>query len=298
MMQRVLWAAILGLTLTSTGCASRQSTWEAKPEDAATAPAGESKDALIAQGDESWKKRDERASLETAIGAWENAVKLQPNDAATLTKLSHAYYFLADAHLRKGGAKSEEYLSTFEKGVAIGERALAAANPKFKELMVAGGKVEDGIKEVGQEGVEPMYWYAASLGKWARAKGFATTLGNKERIKSVMGRVLELDPNFFHGAADRYFGAFYAVAPGFAGGSMEKSKEHFEKSLALAPNYAGTKVLMADVYAVKKQDRALFDKLLDEVLSMPADALPGLEPETKIEKEKAAELKTEAADKF
>ena len=113
-----------------------------------------------------------------------------------------------------------------------------------------------------------------------------------------MSRVLELDPEFLHGAADRYFGAFYAVAPSFAGGDMNKSKEHFEKSLERAPLYAATKVLMADVYAAKKQDRALYDKLLDEVIAMPVEALPDMIPETKVEKEKAQELKAKAAEKF
>ena len=37
---------------------------------------------------------------------------------------------------------------------------------------------------------------------------------------------------------------------------------------------------MAESYAVKKQDRALFARLLDEVLATPDDAIPDLVPET------------------
>lgn len=79
---------------------------------------------------------------------------------------------------------------------------------------------------------------------------------------------------------------------------MEKSKKHFQASMERAPYYLGTKVLMADVYAVKAQDRALFDKLLDEVLAAPDDVSPELIPETKAEKVKAAELKAKAKDLF
>lgn len=298
-MKRILIAAIsVSFWL---GCsAGRKAQWEAPKEPAVAPPSGESAEQLIAQGDEAWKKRDEEASLTRAIQAWEKAVAQNPGDAATLAKLSHAYYFLADAHYRKLGAGSPQYLDTFEKGVAAGERSLAAGSSAFKEHVVKGGGVEEGTKLVGPEGMEAMYWYASSLGKWARAKGFATTVGNKDKIKAVMTRVLELDPKgeFFHGAVHRYFGAFYAVAPGFAGGDMEKSKDHFEKSLAASPRYPGTKVLMADVYAVKKQDRALFDKLLDEVLALPEDSIPGLEPEVRVEKEKARELKDKAAELF
>jgi hypothetical protein len=57
-------------------------------------------------------------------------------------------------------------------------------------------------------------------------------------------------------------------------------------------------VLMAESYAVKKQDRALFAKLLDEVLATPDAVIPDLVPETRIEKDKARELKAKIDDLF
>ena len=300
--------ALVALSLCFLGCSTgRQSTWEVKPTDTVKAEGGaDTFESLSQQADEAWKKRDEKASVEAAIAAWEKAVALNPGDAATLAKLSHGYYFLADGHLR---ADKEAYLANFEKGVSYGERALAAANPKFKEHVVAGGKVEDGMQFLTGTPVEveAAYWYAASLGKWARAKGCAVTLGNKDRIRAVMTRVLELDTEttfgkqgFFHGAVDRYFGSFYAVAPGFAGGDMEKSKAHFEKSLEKAPYYQGTRVLYADTWATKKGDRALFDKLLKEVIEAPEQGPEGTDiaPELKIEKDKAKELQAKADERF
>lgn len=284
------------------GCtAGRQATWEAPATT--TAPAateGDTFESLTAAGDQAWQARGEKASLEAALASWQKAAALKPDDSTTWSKLARGYYFMADAYARTEGDKSEAYLTTFEKGVEAGERGMAAANAKFKEAVTAGKRVEEAAAFLGEESLEPAYWYASSLGKWARAKGFATTLGNKDRIRAVMSRVLELDPEgkFFHAAAHRYFGAFYGVAPAFAGGDLNKSKEFFEKSIALAPNYIGTKVLYADVYAVKKQDRALFEKLLDEVLAAPDEILPGLEAETKNEKAKAAELKAKVADLF
>lgn len=288
--QRFTIAAGLCLVL---GCsAGRESVFETRKVEAT---AGESREALIAAGDEAWKSRADAATVEKAIASWERAVELDPTDAATLAKLPHGYYFLADAYLR---AEPEKLLATYEKGVAAGERALAAANPEFKKIMTSGGAMEQAVTTLSAEQVESAYWYAASLGRWARAKGFATTLGNRDRIKAVMTKVLESKPELFHGAPDRYWGAFYSVAPGFAGGDMAKSKGHFEKSLERAPYYVGTKVLMADVYAVKQQDRALFDKLLDEVIATPDDINAELIPETRAEKQKAREFKAKAAELF
>ena len=117
-------------------------------------------------------------------------------------------------------------------------------------------KVEEAIQVVGKEGLPAMYWYAVNLGKWSRAKGIAALLGNKDRVKGVLERVLALDETFFYGAPHRYFGVYWSLLP--VGRDLDKSKQHFERSLAIAPNYVGTKVLMAESYAVKKQDRALF----------------------------------------
>jgi hypothetical protein len=99
--------------------------------------------------------------------------------------------------------------------------------------------------------------------------------------------VYELDREFFHGAADRYFGAFYAVAPSFAGGDINKSYEHFQESLKREPKYLATYVLIAELYAPKAQDPKIFDEHVKFVLDAPLDIIPGLEPEAAIEKKKA-----------
>jgi len=288
----VVVMSVAALALAGCG-AGRKAAWETTGDASKKAAGdGESFEALVEQGEEAWANRGEKSSLEQAIAAWEKAVAVK-EDPATLARLSRAYYFLADGHL-----KGDTMLSTFEKGTAAGERALAAASPRFKQEVTGGITVEQAVKNVGKDGLEAMYWYASNLGKWSRAKGFATTLGNKDKIRAVMSRCLELDPTFFYGGPHRYFGAFYAVAPAFAGGDLNKSKEHYEKSLEIAPDYLGTKVLMADTYATKKQDRALFDKLLDEVIAADPEKIPEIAPEMKVEQEKAKALKAKASDLF
>ncbi|HXU83006.1 MAG TPA: TRAP transporter TatT component family protein [Polyangia bacterium] len=284
---------LLPLLLLAACGTGRTSQWDVKtPAPAAPAAAGESP---AAAAEAAWAQRGDRAQLEKAIAQWESALAQKPDDVAILGHLSRAYYLLADGFLRKPEDK-KAYLANMNKGTGYGERGVAAASPAFKAKVKDGEKVEEAIKLVGREGIEPMYWYVVNLGKWARAEGLAALLGNKDRAKGVMTRVLELDETFFHGAPHRYFGAYWSLLP--VGRDLDKSKQHFDKSLAIAPNYAGTKVLMAETYAVKKQDRALFDKLLGEVLAMPDDAMPGLEPEVRIEKDKARELQAKANELF
>jgi hypothetical protein len=282
------------------GCAGRKAAWEDpgksdKPNPGAVGNANGGSEGPIADGDASWAKRTEADAVRDAIAAWEKAAGAGTNDAELLTKLTRANYFLADAYLRDN---EKEYLKTMDAAVKWGEQAMIAASPEFEKKMKDGTKFPEAVKVIGKEGVPAMYWYASALGKWAKRKGFAVLLGQKDNVKATMDRCLALDPNFFYGGPHRYFGAFYSVAPAFAGGDLEKSKVHFKKSLEIEPNYVGTKVLWAENLATKQQDEETFDKLLKEVLETPDDIIPELTAETRAEKAKAAELQAQKAELF
>jgi tetratricopeptide (TPR) repeat protein len=130
------------------------------------------------------------------------------------------------------------------------------------------------------------------------AKGFTTVLKYKNKLKAFVDRVVELDPQFFHGAGDRGLGAFYAKAPSFAGGDLGKAHQHFTRSLEIAPNYFGTKLLIAEYYATKKQDKTLYTKILQEVLAADPKVIPEIAPEQMADQVKAQRLLDLTEDKF
>jgi hypothetical protein len=277
------------------GCAGRKAVWKDGEGDQGGPAASTDVAALVAKGDESWAKRTDPAAIRAALVEWEKAAALAPKDMDLLVRITRGYYFLADGYLR---ASEKEYLEVMDKAVKWGEKAMIAASPEFEAKMRDGGKIPDAVKLVPKQGVPAMYWYASALGKWAKMKGFAVLLGQKDNVKATMDRCLELDANFFYGGPHRYFGAFYAVAPAFAGGDLEKSKVHFNKSLEIAPAYVGTKVLWAAELSTKQQDEETFEVLLNEVLAAPDDAIPELTPEIIVEKGKAKELLAQQGDLF
>jgi len=240
----------------------------------------------LSKANELWKQREDRTKLEEAIQNYEKAAEADPGNRDLLSQLSRACYFLADGYLE---AEEEKQLEFYNKGIEWGKKAMMI-NPEFKKRMSKGEKVEDAVKVLGKEYIEAIYWSATSLGKWAQKKGFVTTLTNKDRIKKLITRVLEMDEKFFYGAPHRYFGSYYAVAPSFAGGDLKKSEEHFNKSIEIAPNYFSTRVQMAEKLATKKQDRKMFQEQLEFVLKTPADVIPEIVPEQKAEKRKAEAL--------
>lgn len=294
-------ALVLGASVLA-GCAGRKAVWTEQPQQGGAsreappkAGGADETTSLTAEGDAKWAERTSAANIRAAIAAWEKAAEADPGDPELLVKLTRAHYFLADGYLR---ADEKEYLRVMDQGVKWGEKAMVAASPEFEQKMRGGAKYPEAVKVVPKAGVPAMYWYASALGKWAKRKGFAVLLGQKDNVKSTMDRALELDPEYFYGGPHRYFGAYYAIAPAFAGGDLEKSKVHFKKSLEIQPDYIGTKVLWAQELAVKQQDEETFDRLLGEVLAAPDDIIPELGPEILVEKQKAEELMEKKGELF
>ncbi|MBI4509030.1 MAG: hypothetical protein HY698_05310 [Deltaproteobacteria bacterium] len=263
-----------------------------------TAEAQDKHAQLVAEGDALWLERGDEAKLRQAIAKWDEAVQVKPDAHAIYAKLTRACYLLADGFLSFDQDRSEEFMATHEKGVAYAEQGMMALSPEYEKKRRAGAKLEDAAKTLGKEAVPLLYWYDVNLGKWAKHQGISTTLKYKERIFKTMQRVQELDPEYFFGAPDRYFGAYYALAPSFAGGDLDKSRQYFDASLSKAKNYLATHVLVADTYATKVQDRDLYERELRLVLETPADSIPELVPEQMIEKKKAEKLLKEIDEKF
>ncbi len=259
---------------------------------------------LVAEGDAHWAKRSSRSSVESALLSWEAAVALMDDDHESYAKLAHGYYFLADAYLAfdaMGGgypydktavadkAVNDKFINTHLRGIEHAERGMAALSEEFEKRTLSGIGPEDAVAVLDAHGVPLAYWYAANLGKWASAMGMATGLKHKDRIYKMAAHVLEGGPDYFYGAADRYFGAFYAAAPAFAGGDLKKSQTHFEASIKAGPNYLGTYVLAAEYLATKNGDVAAFDGYLNAVIGALEDPAE-IAPENAIEKRKAATL--------
>ncbi len=254
-------------------------------------PSAERRDTMHAEANKAWEHRINQTSLERAIHLWEQLLIAEPTDFALLLNLSRAYYLLGDAFIRQHpSAERDTLVAAFEKGIAYAERAMLEASPAYAKKIRDGIKIDDAIQSMSPQGIPAAFWYATNLGQYAVADGFTTMLFHKDRIYNVMQWVLHKDDDFLYASPHRYFGVFYAKAPSFAGGDMKKSKEHFDKAIQLSPDFLMTKVLYAEFYALRKEDRTLFEALLNDVIASPANSIPGWEPEMLLEQAKAKRM--------
>lgn len=255
-------------------------------------------DVLPEGTDELWAKRGEEDGLRAFLDELESRSAKDSSDLNALVWLSRGYYLMGDAYVGYESDVRETLLATFTKGLDYGMQAMRMIDPSFATAVDSGRAVEDATGELTEASLGAIYWYAVNLGKFAGNKDFPTLLFYKEQIKQLMDRALALNELYFHGAFHRYFGAYYAKAPAFAGGDMDKSKYHFDRALEIEPNYLATRVLVADYYAKKTEDTDLYERQLQKVLDTDPKALPAVEIENRLEQRKAKKMLENMDDVF
>ena len=238
-----------------------------------------------------WQRRDQKETLEEALSKFEHALSGDPKNLEILTYLTRGYFLMGDAHSDDDSQKKIQ----FERAKEFGERGLETSD-EYKKRKEKDGAVK-AIDTLTEREVEVLYWTAASTGKWAKANGIFSSLKYKDQILSSIKRVEKLRSDFFYAAVPRYWGSFYAVAPSIAGGDMNKSKKFFEKAISLAPECLANRVLFAELYWVKEDNKKEFRKELEFVLKA-SNGPKELEPENMLEKKKAEKLLDKIDDLF
>ena len=246
-------------------------------------------DAAFSAAEEAWEDRGNVESLEAAITGYQEALEYAADPdlrRQLLERLSRATYLLGDGFLRDDEARQKE---VYNESIEYGERCMSL-DPAFREEVNAGADADEAIHLLGEEYAGCIYWAALSLGKWATLEGFATRVAQRDRIVNYITAVTELAPEYYYGGADRYWGAYYAILPGFMGKDLDKAAQHFQQALEYEPAYLGTKVTMAERLATEKNDREMYIQLLQEVIDADPTGLPEIEVENRIEQIKAQEM--------
>lgn len=240
-----------------------------------------------------WDLRADAAKLQEALDVYAGIVEKNPGHTGALLRLARGYYFLGDAHK----TELDDKLADWDKAITYGKQCMGA-NDTFASLIEKGEGEDEAARALTKDDVPCTYWTAAALGKWAKAQGLGTTLKNIPIAKAWMSRINELDEDYFFGGAARYWGAYYAAIPSFAGQDLALSRQNFDKAIAAHPNHFGNRVLLADYWATRTQDIATFDTQLKFVLSQPVDIIPELIPEQEAEVRKARELMAKRDELF
>jgi tetratricopeptide (TPR) repeat protein len=185
--------------------------------------------------------------------------------------------------------------SLYEKAKDYGVRALKdpALNGSLEEVRAALQNHRE--KEVGR-----IFWTGLAYGGWINLnKDSVAAVADLPIAVAFMERVLELDPNFYHGGAHLFLGQYYGSRSPALGGDPAKAREHIEKAIAISDGkFLMSRIFLVRFVAVPTQDTAMFARELDIVLEAPMDILPGERLGTAVAKHQAAKLMDAAVDLF
>ena len=206
-----------------------------------------------------YRQREDLTLARRAEAIWASRLAAEPGDFESAWKLARARYWIG------GRVPKAEGKPVFEAGIEAG-RAAARIRP---------------------ERPEGHFWIAANMGALAESFGLRQGLRYRGEIKSALLRVLELDPAFQQGSADRALGRWYFKVPRLFGGSDRKSEEHLRRSLTYGPDSTISRFFLAEtLLALDRRDDARNE--LERVLEAPLD--PDWVPEDREFKAKARAL--------
>jgi hypothetical protein len=115
---------------------------------------------------------------------------------------------------------------------------------------------------VGAPAAEPLYLDAVCAGLWARAQGVTPLLERGAELRAWLSAAAQLAPGLDEAGPERELARLLASLPSYAGGDVEAARAHFDRALQRAPSLR-TRVAYAEGVAIKLQDRALFQRLLE-----------------------------------
>jgi predicted anti-sigma-YlaC factor YlaD len=174
---------------------------------------------------------------------------------------------------RAGRARARRlYLRARDYGL----RALDERHEGLSRRIREGREVAKALAGVDKKDVEVLYWTASA---WtlaiANGKGDMALVAELPIPIAMMDRALALDEKWGQGALHEYFISLDAARSEAEGGGPARAKAHLERALELSLNKKlGPRVAYAEGILVKQQDRAAFERDLEEVLRANPDEAP------------------------
>jgi hypothetical protein len=205
----------------------------------------------------------------------------------------YSMLFVEDENLERA---SRLYLRARGYGVdALGRKGefLETSNARIKDI-------QKNLKCLGKKEIEPLFCTTMAWHAWLNLNmDKPAALAQMGVAQSCLERILEIDASHFHAAPCVLMGTILAARPAMAGGDAAQAKVYFEKAMEISKGqFFFVHYHYAKYYAVRVQDKALFLRLLQEIVDGRPDRLPGVCLINSVMQQKARKLLAMSEDLF
>jgi len=250
-----------------------------------------------------------------------NTAIMNQNDLETVRQGAPAYLIMIDSFIEGApndvdllvagsglyGAYSGAFVNDPERAQRLSDKSLQYAHhalcvkrPKLCSINKLPFKEFDpAVQQIQQSDLAVVYPWSVALSGWIQARTDDwNAIAEIPRVKAIMQRVIEIDPDYDQGGAQLYLGVLNALMPPAMGGKPELARQHFEQAIQLSDGKnLMAKTLYAQYYARITFNQELHDQLLNEVIESPAD-VQGKTLINTLAQEKARALLAESPDFF
>jgi hypothetical protein len=249
-------------------------------------------------------------ALPFALKTMESIVPEQPNHKGLLAATAggytqYAYGFLvpdAEALEGKNSAQANHLKNRarnlLQRARRYGIQGLSLTQKDFEAAVRKDSKGV--LAKFEKEDVPLLYWTGAA---WAAEvtldKENLELVADLPLVEKLLRRALELDEGFDSGAIHEVLMSYELARPDGGPEAVVEAKKHFERAKQLSGNKRmAVLVSWAESDAVKRQDKALFNSLLDQVLAFNPDDAPEFRLANVIAQNRAKRLKARTDDLF
>jgi tetratricopeptide (TPR) repeat protein len=253
--QKSVRSFVIFMALILTGCLSWKAGWKQMDAPAMTGSA----QALLDKAADQLTRADTKEKILALIETYESVLTIDPRNYEALSNLGSYYFLIGYGHADDMDEKEKYYL----KAIKSCERAMYT-NADFRARVDAGESVWEACGALSKKEMAAIYfWYLAVGNTWNDCLSLPGKIFNAVwpgRARKILPVMMAIDPAWYGGSPYFAYATFYAVAPGFVGGDMEKSGESFTKAIEIGPDKINFRTARARYFHSKRGDREAFER--------------------------------------
>lgn len=180
--------------------------------------------------------------------------------------------------------KKSQLARVFQKGAGHALAVLEGQRPDSGAQLSKVNRIGAYLKTASVDEVPALFWYALNLGAWVNHNlDDLSAIAQAHVAERIMRRVVELQPDYYHGFAHLFLIAFYGSRPPMLGGRPEAALQHYVTFKAMAGT-SSSEILslpLGEVYYARyclplRQGRDEYTTLLTPIAKTPIKADTGL----------------------
>lgn len=159
------------------------------------------------------------------------------------------------------------------RGAEYALRALEVHHSNCRENIKNVSTANTFFKSLTKKDVSALFWYGFNLGEYVNLNLNSVKAISKAHLaEKAMLRVVELDPEYFHGSAHLFLMAYYGSRSPMMGGNPDAALTNYHDLLDISgKNFLLAEVFHARYLLVQQQEKKKFIRILNRIVKKPTE---------------------------